>query len=982
MKDLKNRNTTTERQFAVLFSQHRHWGTIITPYIIVREEMKEYYRPEECLSPYASPDTTLFLEEEENEIIQLCNTFSDRNLFRLFSREKNVINFLDKVDENRFEKHIKPFIEDKLYKCLKLVVKNNIPLYRQKTKSVNLHLEDRITPKEEHAIPTFYFKKGIDYSSYRLELEFMGKELPLKGKEMELISNKPSVIRYEDSLIFIDSLEGKKLLPFFKKDEVIIPSHLNEKYFSGFVLAIVNNNTVVPEGFEILEHIPKKSARVYLEHGIKNIPTLILKFKYDKIELFSTSKEKSFTRLEVKQNRYIYRKFKRDFEWEKDMIGLLSRQGFYSDDKINYTAISSAGDKDHELFSLIEAINVNYKSLETGGIEILSGSVDNNYFLEEFNLNIDYQIENDWFDLKAFVLINDIKIPFVKFRKHILSNNKEYQLPDGKVLIIPDEWFDKYRNLFELGKSSEETLKIHKQHFSLLNEAFDSKKCNTCPGLEKLVVPESIPNVQPPVGLKVKMRKYQEEGLNWMLFLQNNQLGGCLADDMGLGKTLQTLSLLLYNKENSISSIEANHNKNQEPSLFDNKEKNCSLVIVPASLVHNWANEIRKYTPELEQYTYIGSNRNKKIEYFSNYDIILSSYHTVRQDVEILSQFKFFYVVLDESQVIKNPASQLYKAVVRLNSSHRLVLTGTPVENSLTDLWTQLNFVNPGILGNINYFKREFAQPIEKQYSEEKEIKLNKLIRPFILRRTKSEVEKDLPAITEHTVWCNMTEEQSKLYDEEKNSLRNTILAGIEKTGSNKSAIMVLQGLMKLRQLSNHPRLTDSDYKASAGKFDTVLEDIRSVSAKGHKILIFSSFVKHLNIFAKVFDKEGRAYSMLTGSSNNREKIVNEFQLNPNKNIFLISLKAGGVGLNLTAADYVFILDPWWNPAAETQALNRAHRIGQDKNVFVYKYITSDTIEEKIIKLQEKKSKLAETFISSNNPLKDLDVKEMIKLIG
>jgi SNF2 family DNA or RNA helicase len=332
--------------------------------------------------------------------------------------------------------------------------------------------------------------------------------------------------------------------------------------------------------------------------------------------------------------------------------------------------------------------------------------------------------------------------------------------------------------------------------------------------------------------------------------------------------------------------------------------------------------------------------------------------------------------------VIKNPASQLYKTVTRLKSNHRLVLTGTPVENSLTDLCTQLNFVNNGLLGSLAYFKREYAKPIEKQQSEEKEVRLQKLIRPFILRRTKEEVARDLPPVIEQTVFCDMTDEQYKIYEEEKSAIRNTIIGNIENISLDKTAIVVLQGLMKLRLISNHPRLTEPGYDDLSGKFETIIQDLENVVAESHKILVFSSFVKHLDLFAAYFDKTGLPYAMLTGKSTNRKKIVESFEEDESCRVFLISLKAGGVGLNLISADYVFILDPWWNPAAEIQALNRAHRIGQEKSVFVYKYISTGSIEEKIVRLQERKSKIADTFITSNNPLKDIKIDEMLELLA
>jgi len=377
-----------------------------------------------------------------------------------------------------------------------------------------------------------------------------------------------------------------------------------------------------------------------------------------------------------------------------------------------------------------------------------------------------------------------------------------------------------------------------------------------------------------------------------------------------------------------------------------------------------------------------GAARNKSASNFTGYDIIISSYHTVRQDIDMLTRINFFYVVLDESQHIKNPASHIYRAVMRLRADHRLVLTGTPVENSLTDLWTQLNFVNPGLLGSLAFFKREFARPIEKNFEEEKEKRLRKIIQPFIMRRTKEAVVRELPPVTEQVIHCDMSDEQAAIYEREKSAVRNSILENIESVGIEKSAIIVLQGLMRLRQLANHPVLTNDTYSGGSGKYDTIIHNIESVVAEGHKILVFSSFVKHLELFPDWLNANSIGFAMLTGSTRNRESVIESFRRNESIRVFLISLKAGGVGLNLTEADYVFILDPWWNPASEIQALSRAHRIGQEKRVFVHRYISGNTIEEKIQRLQEKKTRLADTFVNTNNPLGDLDVKEMLEILN
>ena len=486
-----------------------------------------------------------------------------------------------------------------------------------------------------------------------------------------------------------------------------------------------------------------------------------------------------------------------------------------------------------------------------------------------------------------------------------------------------------------------------------------------------------------PGGLKADLRSYQAEGFSWLYYLQKNGFGGCLADDMGLGKTLQAITILLKNKEEYAAGSHSDQTTVGQLSLFiGEKAKPTSLIVVPATLIHNWVNECQKFAPLLKVHAHVGQMRSREPTNFGYYDIIVSSYHTVRQDIAFLSEYKFKYVILDESQMIKNPASKLYRAMSELVSDHRLVLTGTPIENSLTDLWSQINFVNEGLLGNLNFFKKQFVQQIEKKKNKVKEEKLKEIINPFILRRTKGEVAKELPPVSEQVKYCNMTDEQRRLYEEEKSLARNAILENFEEIGMEKSAFMVLQALTRLRQISNHPVIAEEDYAHESGKFNEVLRDVESLIEEKHKVLIFSSFVKHLDLYKSKFDETGIDYAYLTGSKtqSEREKAVKKFQKQDGCSIFLISLKAGGVGLNLTAADYVFILDPWWNPAAEMQALNRAHRIGQDKNVFVYRFISIDSIEEKIQRLQEKKSALAKTFITSNNPLKYMSKKDVLAL--
>jgi SNF2 family DNA or RNA helicase len=977
---LENRSDKKGRRFALILFQHRLWGSIVLPYIIQKELKGNYYKLSECLSPFPNTETLGTLTSEERELVKIINEYTDRTLFKLFSKDKSVKEFLEKITPEKQETFIRPYIEKRLFKCFSITRDENIPVYFQKTKTGTLHTEDLLSLCEDNADPVFRFVRGEEQSSYSLSVEYAGKRIDLRKGSVEIICMAPCIIRDDHRIFFVSDVEGSKLKPFLLKENILIPKKSEIKYFSGFVLNTINNFKVENSGFEIIEIKPEKKALLELETGLKGIPGLILRYDYQGNKIFSNDLSTCFTVFEKKEDKFIFRKYHRDFIWEKQCREMLGELGFFSDDDINYFPVSSSSKKKNELYTMLETVNSNYSEITACGF-ILKSRLDNNYNLKPVNIEISSKIDNDWFDLKATVKIAEFNIPFSRFRKNILEGIREFELPDGSIAILPETWFTRYKNIFEFGKSSEDSLRIHKQHFSLLGETFKDTDRSGFERLEKLLVPDQIPEVQHPEGLKCTMRKYQSDGLNWLNFLQRAELGGCLADDMGLGKTIQTLAMLQYNKEKlpakNRTGVES------ELNLFENSEtRHTSIIIVPASLIYNWENEIKRFVPDMSVCSYKGNQRKKSTSYFQNFDIILSSYHTVRQDIELISAFSFHYIILDESQVIKNPASMLYKTVTRLKSDFKLVLTGTPVENSLTDLWTQLNFVNPGLLGDLSFFRREFAKPIEKMGDDEKEIKLRKIIQPFILRRTKEMVARDLPPVSEQTVFCDMTDEQYKAYDEEKSSVRNSILKTIASTGLEKSAIVVLQGLMKLRQLSNHPVLANDEYSFGSGKFETVLQDMESVIAEGHKILVFSSFVKHLALYAAELRKKRIRFAMLTGASTKREKIVNSFQLDPENKIFLISLKAGGVGLNLTAADYVFILDPWWNPASEMQALNRAHRIGQYKSVFVYRYITSNSIEEKIVRLQEKKSKLADVFISSNNPLKDIDIEEILNIIG
>lgn len=976
-----------EIRFALGYMPHRLWGSILQAQILEREPGREFYSPGEYVQNDSSTRAYQRLSPMQREILRLMDQYSDRALHKQFSRHKTVKEFHDQVDQETVTRHIRPYIEKRLYAILEIARDNRIPVFVKEKSSRNIFHEDFLHLERRAAVPVFHFsyKEGLSYYLYLIHGE---QKLVLKDNPMEIVSNDPCAIILHNTLFFITEIDGKKLIPFMTKESIQIPPAFEEKYFASFVRNTLRDYHALVEGFEVRSRIPDQRAELNLELEISGKPVWILKLYYDDYRISRESPLKRFVDYLGKKNDHLFEKFQRDEEWEQSLVDVLNELGLRSRDEQVYYLNNKFSNKDESpLYTAINFVNENGNLLRESGIAIRQ-HLDREYFLGEIRLDMDSREKEDWFDIYGVVRLEDREIPFISLRSYILGGNREYPLPDGRIVVLPEAWFSRYRSMFEFGRAQGDRIRIHKQHFSQVDDSVRGFHRETMEKLEALNSVESLPELELPAGLEASLRSYQLEGYRWLCFLQRNGFGGCLADDMGLGKTLQAIAVLLRSQVSG--SLVTNGNPVQlsgtgQFSLFaDTPAKLTSLIVVPASLLDNWLRECRRFAPGLKVLMHVGNQRNRELTNFSYYDLVISTYHTVRQDSLQLSGFGFHYIILDESQMIKNPSSKLYNAIVGLHCDHRLVLTGTPIENSLTDLWSQINFVNPGLLGTLGFFKRSFVQPIEKKGDEEREEKLKELINPFILRRTKLDVARELPPLYEQVRYVNMTESQGRIYEEEKSQVRNALLENLGDIGLEQSSIMVLQALTRLRQIANHPDLVDEYEGEDSGKFTEVCRDIESVISEGHKVLLFSSFVKHLELFRARFEEGGIGYAYLTGSRNQkqRKEAIHDFQHNADCRLFLISLKAGGVGLNLTAADYVFILDPWWNPAAEMQALNRAHRIGQENRVFVYRFISNDSIEEKIHSLQQRKKELADTFVTSSNPLKSLSEEELVELLS
>lgn len=561
----------------------------------------------------------------------------------------------------------------------------------------------------------------------------------------------------------------------------------------------------------------------------------------------------------------------------------------------------------------------------------------------------------DWFDLEIEIQFGDQQVPFVDIVNAIRNKQTTIILGDGTIGVLPEEWIKQFSLAFKMGNIHEGKLQLSKMHFTLIDELHlqidDDTVLQELEEKKKMLSQiEDIKVIKPSKKITATLRDYQLHGLYWMQTLDKLGWGGCLSDDMGLGKTLQTIAFLQYLKEKN--------------------KKACHLVVCPTSLIYNWENEIKKFCNTLKYHIYYGLDREFKNDHLEKFDVIITSYGTLRNDIEILNKQSFHYIILDESQAIKNPEAQISKAVQLIKAKNKLILTGTPVQNNTFDLYSQFNFLNPGFLGNREFFRTEFANAIDKGGNAEISQQLKKMVYPFMLRRTKQQVAKDLPDKTEIILWCEMGNEQRTVYEQYKNYYRNSLLKKIEEVGMSKVGIYVLEGLLRLRQICDSPQLLKSKEIKSVKsvKTEELLREIQENSGDS-KVLVFSQFTEMLALIKRAFDKEKIIYNYLDGSTPaaKRQAEVDDFQTNEKSKAFLISLKAGGVGLNLTAADYVYLIDPWWNPAVEQQAIDRTHRIGQTKKVFAYKMICKDSVEEKIIKLQEKKKNLSKDLVSEEN---------------
>ena len=938
-------------QVIIVLTEHLTFGTLLIPYMAEKSDDGTYQLIEQAF--HASPEAISRMNEAEQQAIDIASHYTEKYLMGIYSREKTVSRFLRKLSEDpeRVKNNIRPFIEKKMQEMLTLIRHHNLPLYQKQVGSKLLYAHHAYHVHPHDVEIRFTFLADETNFRYQLQCYYDGQPLSLsEQKPVIVLTSSPSALLLGMELYFFPHIESVRILPFTKKKKISVPASQIEKYIDNIVIPIARYHEITTQGLNIIEETYACEAVLSLEDTIYDEQMLRLSFRYG---------DQSFTPDTVTEmKKIIYRNdfgeiffFRRDSDAEEEKLRMLTDSGLQRVSDVHFKLSPDAPEK-----TITEWISTYREMLQQSFL--LTGNMGNTpYCLDEIRIEQSCDDEPDWFELHITVVIGNLRIPFSRFRKHILEEKREFLLPDGRMILLPEEWFSKYGNLLELGTQTETGIRLKPTFVGAVQSALEEN------GPKNLLFKREIRNVPVPQGLNAKLRPYQQKGFSWMVHLHKQGFGGCLADDMGLGKTLQTLTLLQYI---------------YKPSA---PKQPATLIVVPTSLLHNWRREAKRFTglSMMEYNNTVAIDKKRPEKFFGHFHLFFTTYGMMRNNIDILSSYRFEYVVLDESQNIKNSESLTFRSAIQLQSKHRLALTGTPIENSLKDLWAQFHFIQPDLLGTESAFQKQFIMPI-RQGNERVRVQLQQLTAPFILRRSKKEVAPELPELTEETIYCDMTEEQNTCYEQEKNSLRNILLQHSQSTNRLHS-FSVLNGILRLRQLSCHPQLILPDYTGTSGKTTQIIETFDTLQSEGHKVLIFSSFVKHLEVLAEAFRERGWKYALLTGATNNRPSEIAHFTEQKDVQAFLISLKAGGVGLNLTQADYVFIIDPWWNPAAESQAIARAHRIGQDKQVIAYRFITQNSIEEKILHLQDEKRKLAETFVADSESLPILSNEQWVDLL-
>jgi non-specific serine/threonine protein kinase len=802
--------------------------------------------------------------------------------------------------------------------------------------------------------------KNQEYYSLKPIIVFSDQNMVLEG-DIEVLTANPIYILSENKLFRVESrMPASFWMNFFRLQQRIqIPLEEIKEFINSSISKILPAlDWISLEEHLELKNLPFSGTKIYLSERGGQLH-IDVKFLYHDYEFSAHPVTEKSIASKGKHLFIVQRNEEIELELRKKLHnhGLLYIQHRWQIDP---------------QYLILDWIRLKIPQLEKEKFEISGVDKLKRYLFVKGKpkLRIKIQSNNNRFKLQYGLHLDNEKLDIKSFRTLLDSHKKYVKLPNGSNVYFGESFIKKLNEFLGfIGKESSTGYEnFSTAAFPLVEELSQFADVLSVDEHYKQwkIRYQNFSNIQPIQlrnGFNGSLRDYQKTGLDWLYYLYQFNFGGILADDMGLGKTIQIIALIHKLKT-------------------DKEISGAVLIIVPLTVLSNWENEIKRFAPNLRVMQYQGNKteREKLSNEFLNFDIILVSYGIVLQDNKVLSSQAWEYIILDESQKIKNPQTKTYQAVEKLESKNRLCLTGTPVENSINDLWAQFNFLNSGIFGTQKNFENRFSLNINGG-SKHLDL-LRKIIHPFVLRRKKEEVLSELPEKTEIIQYIEMTETQKEVYKELLAKYRDQIFDQVKEKGIQKTRLKILEALTYLRQIACHPNILNENIELmDSGKMILLEEMLEEIIEEGHKVLVFSQFVRFLRLARKLLDHRGWQYEYLDGTIRKRAPRIRNFQNNPEIKIFLISLKAGGLGLNLTAADYVIHLDPWWNPAVEKQASDRVHRIGQKNRVFVYKYIIKSSVEERIIHLQEQKKELSKNLITSEiNLIKKLDLDDL-KLI-
>lgn len=938
---------------------------IPTAYVIPQNEIIGY------LDKKASPEVLKSfginfdaLDQPSLKALSICDSLQADALSKKFNSGKAKKSLEELFKDNKVAIGIQLYQNLKLAEFLSLVNTYNFAICFSLNKDKDFR-KSKIATQNASLETKIHFLKTTEGIEYNLQLQHKEQLFHPSEKKIVILLNDPAWLIVDKNLVQLKAIDAKKIQPFLTKKIIDIPSRMVTDYFQKFIKDIVKKVDVTANGFEILQYNQITSCQLETVHNFfKNSYYINLRFDYNGY-LFDGSKTKnSHSEIDLENPNHI-KVIQHKRNWDAEIIfeQKLITLGFDKTDNGFFRLSPKA--ENSTAHDAVQWVLKNQDQLQSLGFMLDNFTLEGKKIqTKKPSIQFSNQIQNDWFDIKITIRCGEFTFNFTEIIPNLKQQNQVYILADGSCFLIPKEWMVQYAPLAKLAKVNKDTLELPKSNFAILN---------AIPELQLEIKPEPIKDFIISPLVKATLRPYQTQGVKWLLEHYQNGMGACLADDMGLGKTIQTLTTLVAVQE----QLENQQREAEQLDLFGNtipqaKEYLKVLVVLPSSLVFNWYNEARKFTPHLRRIQYIGNDRKLIAKKLARYDLVFTSYAIASRDIAILEKYQFRFLILDESQYIKNKNSKIFKAISQIQADNRISLSGTPIENSLDDLWSQMEFINPDILGSHAFFVQNYKIPIEKTQDETVLAELKTLISPFILRRTKEQVLDDLPELTEQIYYCDMEKEQEKLYEEEKSKARNSLL---RTDGGKTDKINIINTLMRLRQLSNHPKMIDAKSDLESGKYNAVTDYLTTLIQSKQKTIVFSSFVSNLGFYKDWCLENKIKFCELTGATDqkDREIAVNRFQDQDDILLFFISLKAGGVGLNITKASYVLFLDPWWNPFAEKQGIGRAHRIGQLNKVNVIRFISKNTVEEKIIRLQETKKLLSNSLLDDDSMSPDIE---------